>query len=76
MITNMAFAEPTVKKARLDKTNAGVFGKDISSNFQRNQQNSDVESSFFHRIQQREDTRTPSGARRRIHAGFSNRFLT
>ena len=40
----MAFAEPTVKKARLEKTNAGVLGKDISSNFQRNQQNSDVEA--------------------------------
>lgn len=36
----MAFAEPTEKKARL---NTAVLGEDVSSKFQTNQQNSDVE---------------------------------
>ena len=39
-ITNMAFSEPTEKKARLEKTNNGALDKDISSNVRRNQQNS------------------------------------
>ena len=40
----MAFSEPTEKKARLEKTNTGALGKDISSNVQRNQQNSFFEA--------------------------------
>ena len=44
LITNMAFCEPTQKKARLEKTNTGALGKNISSNVRRNQQNSYVEA--------------------------------
>lgn len=47
----MAFIEPTQKKARLEKTNTGAVGKDISSNVQRNQQNSHVEDDLRHLIE-------------------------